>query len=247
MDRIAKDRDHWVLEDHFRMRGLQMSRIETFTDAAFAFALTLLVVSLDVPETYADLKQALFRAPAFAASFAILMFFWWGHHRFSRRFGLEDGPTVTLSCLLVFIVLIYVYPLKFVFGAFATWIGWWVGGGILAGGRMTPEDLNGLFVIYGLGFFAMSMTIAWLNWHALRRREDLELNTIEVFDTHAEIRQWTLYGSVGLLSVVLALLIGQTPPGLPGFAYMILPVVMPWQGLWYQRKRIALLAITTKK
>jgi len=33
----------------FRLRGLQMTRIETFTDAAFAFALILLVVSLDPP------------------------------------------------------------------------------------------------------------------------------------------------------------------------------------------------------
>ncbi len=247
MDRIAKDRANWVLEDHFRMRGLEMSRIETFTDAAFAFALTLLVVSFEVPESYADLKRALMGAPAFAASFAILMFFWWGHHRFSRRFGLEDAPTIAISCLLVFIVLIYVYPLKFVFGAFATWLGWLVGGGSLAGKPMTAEDLNGLFVIYGLGFFAMSMVIAWLNWHALRVREDLELNTIEIFDTHAEIRQWIVYGSAGLLSVVLAVVIGQTPPGLPGFAYMLLPIVMPWQGIVQQRKRIALLAITTKK
>lgn len=33
----------------FRLRGLDMTRIETFTDAAFAFALTLLVISIDPP------------------------------------------------------------------------------------------------------------------------------------------------------------------------------------------------------
>jgi uncharacterized membrane protein len=36
-----------------RPRGLAMTRIETFTDAAFAFSLTLLVISMDPPTTMA--------------------------------------------------------------------------------------------------------------------------------------------------------------------------------------------------
>ena len=31
----------------FRQRGLDMTRVEAFTDAAFAFSLTLLVISFD--------------------------------------------------------------------------------------------------------------------------------------------------------------------------------------------------------
>ncbi len=36
----------------FRWRGREISRIEGLSDAVFAFAITLLVVSLEVPETF---------------------------------------------------------------------------------------------------------------------------------------------------------------------------------------------------
>jgi uncharacterized membrane protein len=39
----------------FQLRGKQMNRIEAVSDVVFGFALTLLVVSLQVPRTYADL------------------------------------------------------------------------------------------------------------------------------------------------------------------------------------------------
>ena len=85
-----------------RQRGEQVTRLETFVDAAFAFAVTLLVVSFDaMPSSFAELYDALRRLPAFLAGFAILALFWHGHHRFSRNFGLEDGTIVFLSLALV--------------------------------------------------------------------------------------------------------------------------------------------------
>ena len=88
----------------FRLRGTQMTRIETFTDAAFAFAVTLLVVSIDaIPSSYNDLVLALQGVPAFAISFALLFMFWHAHHDWSRRYGLNDFLTVVLSGVLVFL------------------------------------------------------------------------------------------------------------------------------------------------
>jgi hypothetical protein len=77
--------------DGFRLRGLEMTRIETFTDALFAFALTLLVVSLDIPSSYGELTDALRGIPAFALSATLLMVFWSGHHTWSRR--ISPPPT----------------------------------------------------------------------------------------------------------------------------------------------------------
>lgn len=94
-----------------RPRGLEMTRTETFTDAAFAFALTLLVVSIDsIPASYAELLDAVQGIPAFGLSCALLFLFWYGHWNWSRRYGLEDFPSIALSFLLVFVVLCYVYP-----------------------------------------------------------------------------------------------------------------------------------------
>ena len=90
----------------FRLRGLDMTRTETFTDAAFAFSLTLLVVSIDaVPTNYDELLLAVQGIPAFGLACSLLFLFWYGHWQWSRRFGLEDFPSIVLSFLLVFVIL----------------------------------------------------------------------------------------------------------------------------------------------
>ena len=90
-----------------------VTRIEAFSDAVFGFALTLLVVSLAVPRTYDDMMDTVRALPAFAASFAILLLIWQEHHNFFRRYGIHDGVTIWINGLLLFVVLFYVYPLKF--------------------------------------------------------------------------------------------------------------------------------------
>jgi hypothetical protein len=52
---------------------------------------------------------------AFAVCFSILFWVWYDHYRFFRRYGLADGVTTTLTGALLFIVLFYVYPMKFLF------------------------------------------------------------------------------------------------------------------------------------
>jgi uncharacterized membrane protein len=42
-------------EPYFRWRGGEITRLEAFCDVVFGFALTLLVVSLEVPHSYAEM------------------------------------------------------------------------------------------------------------------------------------------------------------------------------------------------
>ena len=54
------------------MRSREVTRLEGFSDAVFGFALTLLVVSLEVPESFPALKQTLSGFLPFAATFAVV-------------------------------------------------------------------------------------------------------------------------------------------------------------------------------
>ncbi len=108
--------DSLAVEKRFRLRGLEVTRLDTFIDAAFAFVLTLLVISFDqIPSSNAEMIDAAKRVPAFAASFATLMLFWLEHRNWSRRYGLENSRTIGLSLALIFVVLVYVYPLRTLF------------------------------------------------------------------------------------------------------------------------------------
>ena len=100
-------------EKEFRWRGGEVSRIEGFSDAVFAFSVTLLVVSLEVPKTFNDLMAAMQGFIAFTLSFALLIWVWYNHYLFFRRYGLQDTYTIVLNAVLLFVILFYIYPLKF--------------------------------------------------------------------------------------------------------------------------------------
>src|SRR5438445_4785179 len=89
----------------FRWRSHEISRIEGLSDAVFAFAVTLLVVSLEVPKSFDDLYTVIKGLPAFAMSFLLLMIIWYNQYKFFRRYGLQDFKTVTLTLLLLFVIL----------------------------------------------------------------------------------------------------------------------------------------------
>lgn len=152
MLREARSASSLEVIDGFRQRGMEVSRLESFSDAVFGFALTLLVVSLDVPRTADDLFKTMLGFPAFAICFTFLALIWNSHYKFCRRYGLTDGRTRFLTCLMLFFVLFYVYPLKFLFNLNAN-VGYHATGMTLAQTRLLFFDLwvgvrSGLFLAH---------------------------------------------------------------------------------------------------
>ena len=185
----------------FRLRGVEVTRLESFSDAVFGFALTLLVVSLDVPKTFDDLLSTMRGFPAFAICFLFLTLIWNGHYKYCRRYGLDDGTARFLTCVMLFLVLFYVYPLKFLFN--------FSFGSISINGSanpvsMTRSQFSTLLVIYGLGFAAVYLAMTFLYLHAYRLREALELSALEKFDTRYQISRLLILVAIGLLAAVLA-------------------------------------------
>lgn len=212
-----------------------MTRIETFTDAAFAFSLTLLVISFDaIPASFDEMIDALKRIPAFAASFAQIAVFWYAHHHWSRRMGLDDMTTIILSLTLVFVTLVYVFPLRIMFAAtFALISGNWLPFDFA---EYSLAQVGSILLIYGIGFVAMSVVILLLHAHAYRKSDELQLNAVERFITRCEMGAWLIGISIGLLSCLLAVMLPDNWSPLAGTAYMLFPVLMPIFGMLTKRR-----------
>lgn len=214
---------------YIRPRGAEAHRLDTFVDAAFAFALTLLVVSFDeIPESFEELLYAMRSIPAFIASFAIIVMVWVGHRNWSRRYGLDDVASTLISLALVLIVMIYVYPLRALMGATLNAI---TGGWVPANFQLTSvEDVRGLFTVYGAGFAATIGCLVLLNVHALRCAAKLQLTRYEQALTRLEIVIWSIVGGMGLISVIMAQVLPDRWVGLCGWVYCLLAIVTPLTG-----------------
>ena len=217
----------------FQERGQATTRVEGFTDAAFAFALTMLVISFDeVPTSMDELMIAVKRIPAFAAGFAQIAMFWHAHHRWSRRYGLDDSTAVFLSLLLVFITLIYVFPVRVIYSGLFTWItnGYFP----FEFTSIEVEDWRTIWVIYGLGFIAMSGVIVWLYQHAYRLRHQLGLSEPEAFEALSFVRSWIVVTLSGVISIILAMTLPSPWHVFSWMPYALLGFVMPLMGWRFQ-------------
>jgi hypothetical protein len=225
----------------FRWRGREVSRIEALSDAVFGFAITLLVVSLEVPRTAGELLHAMRGMVAFAACFAMLFLVWHHQYRFFRRFGLEDGPTMLLNALLLFVVLYFVYPLKFLWGHM---IGRLMGDPayvLNANGVRVPvigvSQAGTLMVVFGLGYVSVFVIFALLHLHALRMRNALQLDTLELFDTRDNVRETLLNAAIGLLSISVVAIGGSAWSAWAGLTYWLVGPAMGVHGWLSGRAR----------
>ena len=212
--------------DGFRWRGGEIARIEGLSDAVFGFAVTLLVVSLEVPKTFNELSVLLHGFFPFAISFSLLMRIWYEQYLYFRRYNLQDAFSVFLNVVLLFVVLFYVYPLKFLWTLL---VNQWTGAGInvvKASGGFEPmieaHQVPALMEIFSAGFLAVSVIFLLLFHRALRKRTELDLNPLEVLETRASIGVNVINAGTALISMAIAFLGGSSSGGWAGVIYPIL-------------------------
>lgn len=195
--------------------SVAVTRLDAFVDAAFAFAVTLLVIaSGEPPQTLADLRTAVWNIPAFAIGFALVGMFWHAHVRWRRECGSGEALPVVLSFLLVFLVLVYVYPLQMMANSFARLMQ-----GLPLG--FQRGDVGSLFVIYGAGFAAMSATVTALFAHGLRRHAEAGPRRGQI---RGERGIWAMLTLSGLLSTALACF--EATAIIAPWVYSLLPVAI---------------------
>ena|SRR5215471_730907 len=214
----------------------EVSRVEGFSDAVFAFAITLLVVSLEVPKTFHELMAVMRGFLSFAICFALLFQVWWRHYRFFRAFDLEDTTIIALTGGLLFVVLFYVYPLKFLWSLqFAS-----IEGRRIDNAVITTAQVPALVMIYGAGVVAVFSILAFLYRHAYRLRDQLSLTPEDALEARVQIYSNVGIALVGVASILIALLCQAVAPrliGLAGFVYFAIGIVEWRIGKYHSRQR----------
>lgn len=208
----------------FRWRGGDISRLEGFSDAVFAFAITLLIVSLEVPRSFDQLMVSIQGFPAFSVTFAAILGIWFAHYVFFRRYGLNDGTTMLLNFVLLFVVLFYIYPLKFLATLLISHLLLNVVLGlglhvdiVIRGGQWTE-----LMIIYGFGFLAVFLIFCLFHLHAYRRRAELQLNALESYQTRSSVIAYGICVAAALFSLAIASIGGPLATMLSGWVYALI-------------------------
>lgn len=182
------------------------SRIESFSDGVFAFAATLIVVSFEVPEHFEELRELVDDFIGFGISFMALMFIWKIHYSFFRRITYVDNVTILLNTILLFVILFYVYPMKFISNMI-----------IGKSGVSSFDDLSSLFVIYGSGFALVFLLFTLMYRYSSNKESQEENKMLKYWFSH-----FSNYVYIALISILLAYFDVGVTYGVPGFVYMLI-------------------------
>ena len=219
----------------FRLRGMEMTRLETFIDATFAFAISILVIAASrIPENIDELLAAFRNVPAFVTSIAVLGIFWRGHWLWSRRYGLEDGVSTLISWAMIVTMLIYIYPLRAIFGAM-----WYLLSDGRVGDRLgaaTETQERTVFAIFALGFITVALEIMLLNFRSWQLREPLRLNAHERLMTRREITGWSIPVGIGIASLILSVTLPIEEIAWAGWVYFSMIFLVPLHSLYHRRQ-----------
>ena len=220
----------------FRQRGMDMTRIEVFVDAAFAFAVTMLVISFDaIPGNWDEIILALKNVPAFVIAVVQLVWIWHEHSVWSRRYGLEDVPTVILSSALLIVMLVYIYPLRIMAGGLFSWL---TDGYLPSSFELNSwEELSGLFVFLGIGFSTLCVVFVLMYRYAARRAQYLLLSPAELYETNTIAMFWAGAAVIGVLVASAAVLLAPPWTSYAGFVFTLLAAWGPWIGITRSRKK----------
>lgn len=223
-----------LFKDPIDWRSHEPSRLETFSDAIFAFALTLTILSLEVPKSFKELLEILRGFVSFGICFILLFLIWNSQNKFFRFYNLRGGYITLLNACLLFVVLIYSYPLKFLFYFLFSSNSYVEGGHEHA--MITSAEVSTLMTIYGLGFSVIYLLFFLMYRHAVAKAGDLKLTAHELIYTKTLAGENLINVFIGLTGIALAQLLPVGRAGNAGWAYAFIPVASrSWN--WYMAKK----------
>ncbi len=222
----------------FGLRGIDSSRIESLTDGVFAIAITLLVVSLEVPSSFDQLLNSMEGFFAFGVTLGALIGIWYIHYSFFKKYHLVDGHIIVLNSFLLFVVLFYIYPLKFLAiilineGLLKTILGININVNLSIEASQWPQ----LMIIYGLGFLFIFLIFILFYLHAYKKREELNLNELQIFSIKSSIQSFSISVIIAFSSILLVSIGGLDMAMWSGWIYALIGPFNWMHGIWSGKK-----------
>lgn len=194
------------MANQFKMRNENPTRLENFSDAVFAFSITLLMISLEVPKNFTQILELSDELIAFAVTIVPLFIIWQQHRQYFRRYGLDDSKILILNTSLLFIVLIFIFPLKFL-SLFLVrfYSSLMFGTQTVFGTMINGEQVPMLMVYYGIGALGLAFIFSRFYKHALNKKDELNLNAVELKLTEYYKRLFTHLCFVPVISIFFVL------------------------------------------
>lgn len=202
---------------------LTTARLEALTDGIFAFAMTLLVLSITMPDDpdetrympNAELREMIIhewrRFLNYAIAFLLLASFWMNHSKeFHMIKATEHGHTWINILFLMFVALVpFTTDLIGDYG----------------------ED-SVAWTVFGANMFILGAFLYMNWWYASRGRR---LIHEDVGDEHIVIgkRRGLLIPIISLISIIIA----QFDPGIAGFSYLLIPFILMLPFFHIQHKK----------
>src|SRR5262249_51646541 len=151
---------------------------------------------------------------------------WYEHNLFFRRYGLQDAWTVFLNSILLFVILFYVYPLRYLTTAIVGSLG-----GMAEGTYPKWEGTESglLMILYSTGVLVIFGTFLLLYRHAWQQRAVLELSPLDEVQLRFRARGHGISAGLAVTSLMLVF----TLPSMPMFAGIIYCLMGPlhaWNG-----------------
>jgi uncharacterized membrane protein len=228
-----------IFQQHERKAncGSELFRIEALSDAVFAFSVSLLIMSLEVPKTFEELKQSVYHFLPFAATVSLVFFFWYLQNQYFRSYGLNDPLVIFLNLALLVLILFYAFPLKFLFSILLSWLtgyDYFHEETMLGKTVLTGEEFPQLILFFSIGYAVIWSIFFFLYQHAFSKRNAIKLNEHERKALYFQRLDALMQTGIACLSMLFA---GLGIPVLSGFCFLLIPVWLLMQYVLLVRNR----------
>ncbi len=127
-----------------------------------------------------------------------------------------------MSASIVFVLLVYIYPLRLIFEGMISFLS---GGRIPWGLEFSSfAQVRGFFAFYAAGFLTMSLLMSALYYSAIQHASTLMLDDYERMETENQLHRWLVAIVFSLLSIFIAMTVPIQFISVSGFIFFVMLV-----------------------